>query len=483
MRFMGVSVLAAALTVVGIGITPHGPREQSVDSDQAAVPVAQVALSGPLRITTSTRIAPGTYRVSVPKGTAAIEIDADSVTLDLSGVTLIGSADDASHDEVGPDPAGAVDHGEYGRPWEREGTGVHAEGHSHLTIRGGAIHGYRFGIFVQGGDDITVSGVDVGGNRAQRLLSTSTHRDDRDWADIFHLDAWESYGAGLYLKDVQAAWIENVQAHDAQNGVMLANVTHATVTRNDLSRNSGWGIALFRSSGNDLLDNRADWDVRCEGTTYSAGCDSAGVLLMDGSNSNRVIGNSFTHSGDGYFLSYPETGATSNDNIVAFNDGSYSPHNAFESTFTSGDQFYHNIADHCDYGFWLGFSRDTTVIDNHIEGSKRDGIAIEHGSGNILSRNQILRNGSAGIRLFRSQPRSEPSAHYAILQNPIAGNKVGIFLGQTDDVTISGNEFTGNEVGVRIEKTSAHIVLHANHFSPAGTPTVQADDPKSLERY
>src|SRR5271157_4012867 len=107
MRFMGVSVLAAALTVVGIGITPHGPREQSVDSDQAAVPVAQVALSGPLRITTSTRIAPGTYRVSVPKGTAAIEIDADSVTLDLSGVTLIGSADDASHDEVGPDPAGA----------------------------------------------------------------------------------------------------------------------------------------------------------------------------------------------------------------------------------------------------------------------------------------------------------------------------------------------------------------------------------------
>jgi len=480
-----VSVLAA-LSIVGTGMTPYGPHGQTVDTDQAAAqrtPVAPVALSGPLRITTSTRIAPGTYRVSAPKGTAAIEIDADSVTLDLSGVTLIGSAADAPHDEIGPNPAGAVDHGEYGRPWRREGTGVHAEGHSHLTIRGGAIHGYRFGIFIQGSDDITVSGVDVGGNRAQRLLSTGTHRDDRDWVDIFHLDAWESYGAGLYLKDVQAAWIENVQAHDAQNGVMLANVTRATVTRSDLSRNSGWGIALFRSSGNDLLDNRADWDVRCEGTTYSAGCDSAGVLLMDGSNSNRVIGNSFTHSGDGYFLSYPETGATSNNNIVAFNDGSYSPHNAFESTFTSGDQFYNNVADHCDYGFWLGFSRDTTVVDNHVEGSKRDGIAIEHGNGNVLSRNQILSNGSAGIRLFRSQPRSEPSAHYAILQNPIAGNKVGVLLDQTDDVTISGNEFTDNEVGVKIERTSAHIVLHANHFSPPGAPTVLADNPKSLEPY
>ena len=473
--------MTGGLTVAVLySITLHA---QKVDARSPSDQGAPIALSGPLRITASTRIAPGTYRVSVPKGMAAIEIEADGVTLDLTGVTLIGSAADRTHDELGLNPAGAIDHGEYGRPWEREGIGVHADGYSHLTLRGGAIHGYRFGILIQGGDDITVSGVDVSGNRAQQLLSTATHRDDRDWVDIFHLDAWESYGAGLYLKDVEAAWIENIQAQNAQNGVMLANVTRTTVTRSDLSHNSGWGIALFRSSANDLLDNHADWDVRCEGTTYSAGCDSAGVLLMDGSNSNRVIGNSFTHSGDGYFLSYPETGATSNHNIVAFNDGSYSPHNAFESTFTSSDQFYHNIADHCDYGFWLGFSRDTSVIDNHIEGSKRDGIAIEHGSGNVISRNQVLRNGSAGIRLFRSQPRSEPSAHYAILENPIAGSKVGILLDQTDDVTVSGNELTDNGVGVKIEKTSAHIVLRANRFSPPGAATVQVEDPKSLEPY
>ena len=459
------------------------PQGQTVDVRQTKPITVPIALRGPLRITSSARITPGTYRLSVPKGSAAIEIDADGVTLDLDGVTLIGSAADTTHDELGPNPAGAVDHGEYGRPWDREGIGVHADGHSHLTIRGGTIHGYRFGIFVQGGDDITVAGVDVGLNRAQQLVSTATHRDDRDWVDIFHLDAWESYGAGLYLKDVEAAWVENVQAHDAQNGVMLANVTHATVTRSDLSRNSGWGIALFRSSENDVLHNRADWDVRCEGTTYSAGCDSAGVLLMDGSNSNRVIGNSFTHSGDGYFLSHAETGATSNRNIVAFNDGSYSPHNAFESTFTSDDQFYHNIADHCDYGFWLGFSRETTVIDNHIEGSKRDGIAIEHGSGNVISRNQIFSNGGVGIRLFRRQPQSDPSAHYTILENQIARNKVGALVAQTDDATIISNEFTDNSLGLKIERTSTHVVLRANRFSPPGASEVQADDPKSLEPY
>ncbi len=417
-------------------------------------------LTGPIRITANARIAPGTYRVRVPAGKAVIEIDADHVTLDLMGVTLTSSTEN---------------------PWEREGFGVHSNGHSHLTIRGGAIHGYRFGIFLQGGEDLKIVGSDVGANRAQKLLSTETHYDEGDWVDIFHLDAWESYGAGLYLKDAREAWLEKIAAQDAQNGILLANVTHATVYQSDLSHNSGWGIALFRSSWNDLLDNHADWDVRCEGRTYSAGCDSAGILLMDGSNYNRIIGNTFTHSGDGYFVSKPETGASSDYNYVAFNDGSDSPHNAFESTFTRGDQFYHNTADHSDYGFWMGFSQDTSVIDNHIEGSKHDGIAIEHGSGNLLVRNAILNSGATGIRLFRRQAVPDPSRDYVILENQIAGNKIGILLNQTYDAAVTANSFRENGLGVKVEKGSARIRLRANKFAPPGVATFETDDPKAME--
>ncbi len=431
----------------------------AVAQTPASVQPGPQSLTGPIRVNHSTRIAPGAYRVAVPAGKAVIEMDADNVTLDLSGVRIeSGTAN----------------------PWERDGMGVHANGHSHLTIRGGEIHGYRFGIFLQGGDDLKVMGSDVGANRAQKLLSTDTHYDENDWVDIFHLDAWESYGAGLYLKDVRDAWIEKVTAHGGQNGILLANVTHATVCQGDLSRNSGWGIALYRSSWNDLLNNHADWDVRCEGRTYSAGCDSAGILLMDGSNYNRIIGNSFTHSGDGYFVSKPETGASSDFNEVAFNDGSYSPHNAFESTFTEGDQFYRNTADHSDYGFWMGFSRDTSVIDNHIEGSKHDGIAIEHGSGNVLVRNAILNNGGAGVRLFRRQAVPDPSRDYVILENQIVGNKLGILLSQTYDATITGNTFRDNSLGVKVEKGSARITSRANQFLPAGAPSVEADDPKAV---
>jgi parallel beta-helix repeat protein len=420
-------------------------------------------LTGPLTLTESARIEPGQYQVDVPDGQAVIEIAADNVVLDMTGVTLESTAR---------------------QPWERVGVGVHAKGYSHISIRGGAVQGYRINVFLEGeagsGSGVQVVGTDVSGSRAQRLLSSDTHFEAQDWVNIFDLDAWESYGAGLYLKNIDGAWIENVIAHGAQNGVMLAHTAHATVYKCDLSRNSGWGIALYGSSGDELLNNHADWDVRCEGKTYSAGCDSAGVLLMEGSNHNRIIGNSFTHSGDGFFLSKSQTGASSEANYVAFNDGSYSPHNSFEAVFTRGNQFYHNLADHSDYGFWAGFSRDSAIIDNHIEGAKRDGIAVEHGEGNVFARNQILSSGAAGIHLFQHGSAPDPSRNYALLENDLEMNRVGILIQDTEEVTITDNTFAVDQVGIKVEQGSRVIRSHDNHFSPASAAAIQSQDPKAV---
>lgn len=433
---------------------------QSASLSAPSAPTPAVKLTGPIRITKSTRILPGTYQIRVAPGKAVIEIAGDDVTLNLTGVTLTSGIKN---------------------PWDRVGIGVHSEGHNRITILGGAIHGYRYGLFIQDvSPGIKVIGTDVSDNRAQKLLSTPTHFDPRDWVDIFHLDAWESYGAGLYLKNVEYGWVKNVSARNEQNGILLANVTHSTVLDNDASHNSGWGIGLFNSSWNNILDNHADWDVRCEGKTYSAGCDSAGVLLMNGSDHNRIVGNSFVHSGDGYFVSKPHTGHSSDDNYVAFNDGSYSPHNAFESTFTSGDQFYRNRADHADYGFWLGFSRNTTVTDNHIQGCKHDGIAIEHGSGNFIVRNEIIQNGRAGIHLFRRQPVPDPSRNYVILQNQISENRFGILLNQTYDVIATDNNFNMNPIPVKVEKRSHRILLRANTYTPKGSKEIEVDGSSSL---
>jgi parallel beta-helix repeat protein len=420
-------------------------------------------LTGPLRIKQSTRIEPGQYHVDVPDGQAVIEIDADNVILEMTGVTLESTVR---------------------QPWERVGMGIHAKGHSHVSVFGGAIRGYRINVFLEGeagsGSAMQVTGTDVSGSRAQRLLSTDTHFEEQDWVNIFDLDAWEAYGTGLYLKNIDGAWIKDVVAHNAQNGIMLAHTLHATVEKCDLSRNSGWGIALYGSSRDDLLNNRADWDVRCEGKTYSAGCDSAGILLMEGSSRNRLIGNSFTHSGDGFFLSKSATGASSDENYLAFNDGSYSPHNSFEATFTERNQFYHNLADHSDYGFWLGFSRDSAVIDNHIEGSKRDGIAIEHGERNLVARNQIRSNGAAGINLFQRGSAPDPSRDYVLLENALEANRIGVLINRTEDVSITNNTLTSNQIGIKIEEGSRLVTLHDNHFSPPSAVAVESPDPKAV---
>jgi len=110
-------------------------------------------LTGPLTITQSTRIEPGQYHVDVQDGQAVIEIGADNVILEMTGVTLESTAR---------------------RPWERVGIGIHAKGYSHVCVLGGAIRGYRINVFLEGeagsGSGMQVVGTDVSGSRAQRLL-------------------------------------------------------------------------------------------------------------------------------------------------------------------------------------------------------------------------------------------------------------------------------------------------------------------------
>lgn len=443
------SVCQFNLPILGLLLLTSGVgRAESA----TAVKIPTLVLHGPVHITQSTRIAPGTYKIAVSKGQAVIEVDADNVQLHLEGV--------------------ALESGET-KPWKRIGYGIRSLGHSHVAIFGGRVSGYRFNIDCEGtaeaASDVKIVGSDVSGSRGQRLLSTPTHFDVRDWVDIFDLNAWQSYGAGLYLKNVDGAWIQDVAAHAGQNGIMLVDTTHTTIEDSDLSRNSGWGIALYGSSWNNVLRNHADWNVRCEGSTYSAGCDSAGILLMAASNRNQILGNSFTHSGDGFFLSKSQTGPPSEYNNVAFNDGSYSPHNAFEAVFTTGDLFLHNVADHSNYGFWLSFSSNTTVMDNEIELSKEDGIAAEHAERDVIAKNRILTSGKAGISLFNSPTASDPSRDYSILQNRISGNPVGILLDQTHDSVIAINTFDHDAMGIVLQHDSSGIGVEANIFT-GGTP-------------
>ena len=94
----------------------------------------------------------------------------------------------------------------------------------------------------------------------------------------------------------------------------------------------------------------------------------------------------------------------------------------------------------------MGYSRNTTVRGNRIRSNRSDGIAIEHGSRNVIESNEIADN-RAGVRLWWAQSEfgDDPSEDYAIRGNTITGSREAAILSTaTKDVRLDGNRLSGN---------------------------------------
>jgi parallel beta-helix repeat protein len=429
----GAALLAAALA--SGAAAPGAPP--------AAMPPCLHLERAGTEIRNDTRVCPGRYRIADTRERGVMIVAVSGVRLDLSGVVL------ESGDSV---------------PARFAGAGVVSRGVDSLVVTGGTIRGYRLGIRIEGGKGHEVRGATLSNSRQHALRSTDTLYDERDWLDIFRPDSAEAYGAGLLLKDVTGAIVVDVRAQRAQNGILLHNVRRATVTDNDVSRNSGWGIALWRSSHNVIARNRASSNVRCIGRTYRRGCDSAALLLREASDSNVIAGNDLRYSGDGFFLSGHRPGlAPSNGNLVVRNDAAGAFHNAFEATFSWDNTFLDNRADSADYGFWLGYSSGNTVRGNTIIGTRTAGIAIEHGTDHELSGNIVI-GGKDGIRLFTRAESGPESRGYRLYDNILAKLERGLVLERTTQVKVRGNVFDGDEDGLVADAASGGAEVSGNVF-------------------
>src|SRR6185369_12871194 len=90
---------------------------------------------------------------------------------------------------------------------------------------------------------------------------------------------------------------------------------------------------------------------------------------------------------------------TSNDNVIAWNDGSWAAAHAFEGTFSARNVSSKNVASDSTYGFWLGYSGETLVIDNLVERNRTDGISIGCGQSNRVERNTVTDTGAVAIHI------------------------------------------------------------------------------------
>ena len=343
-----------------------------------------------------------------------IEVCADGVALDLSGVVLDGEGDG--------------------------GVGVWVHDCRDVTILNGTVIRFHHGIHAENVSNLTIRGC---------VVSDNANPPDAGWLPDIEAPVEEGFGGGIYLRRARHSTIEGNLANNNFNGISLVRSERNVVRGNNASYCGNVGIYLLRSTDNEVLDNRAEHCIRYTDRFWCDTADSAGILLEHGSHRNRIVGNSLRYSGDGFFIR-AHNRPPSNDNLISGNDGSYSPNNAFEAVFSSGNVFEDNVANHSNYGFWLGYSTDTTVRGNEIRANRFDGIAIEHGRNNRIESNRILGNRN-GVRLWSDAapaepaPRSPEPRRYTIAKNRIEDSReCGIRATQDHLLDLKQNGFRRN---------------------------------------
>ncbi len=438
-------------------------REAAADGDPIGIPID----ADDLVVTSSTVVRPGTYRVLDKNGDGVIHVRGKGVRLDLTGVVLDGS-------QEGAEPATYA------------GIGISVEGSEGCEIVGGNARGFRVGLRAQGCPGLRVTGFDGSGNRRDRLKSTPEAEDADDWLWPHENDQgqWETrHGAAISLAACPLAQVRGCSAHHGQNGLLLSRCDRCAVTSNDFSFNSGWGIALWRTSHGQLVSNRCDFCVRgYSHGVYARGQDSAGFLVFEQCSDNLFASNSATHSGDGFFLyagneTLKSTGKGGcNGNRVVRNDFSHAVANGIEATFSDGNVFDENVLDDCDHGVWAGYSTNTTIARNRMVACAH-GVSIEHGSGNRIFANELRRCG-VGVHLWwdededllasafgRAHPGA-PSERNLLTLNRFAGCTTALRLDGDDACVVSGNRFEDSGVGIHVSGERGAPRVYGNGFGP-----------------
>jgi parallel beta-helix repeat protein len=175
------------------------------------------------------------------------------------------------------------------------------------------------------------------------------------------------------------------------------------------------------------------------------------------------VENDCTHGGDGIFVRVLN-GWVSTGNVFEGNDCSYANNNCVES-WSPGNTWTGNKASHGSYGFWMGGSDKTVLIDNeasynglpdgmhnspHLPKSGHAGIVFMFGpsSHTIVRGNSCAGNNGAGIALIgdmESKGAKWRAQHWIIEQNALEANRWGIYMQYADWINLGANVFKASK--------------------------------------
>jgi parallel beta-helix repeat protein len=427
-----------------------------------------------MKINRSVKIKKAVYQLNAgkPANVPVIIIEGKNITIDFNNAELRGS-----NDKILPD--------------QFLGTAIEIRNSTNVTIKNLKARGYKIGLRATNVETLVLDNCDLSYNYRQHLNSTQQREDISDWMSYHRNEKneWLRYGAGIYLDSCTSFTVKNCKVTGGQNALMMTKCNDGWVYNNDFSFNSGIGIGMYRSSGNNILYNKVIFNVRgYSHGIYNRGQDSAGILVYEQSSDNLFYRNNVTHGGDGFFLWAGQTtmdngtGGCNNNRIIK-NDFSYAPTNGIEATFSSNFISDNRIYE-CDHGLWGGYSYDTRIANNKFR-NNRVAIAIEHGQNIGIHHNQFF-NDKEGIRLWArtQQPadwgyakhRDTRSRDYGIAQNTFGNLRTVFNITNTDSINVFDNIYTDTDSSKYITDSSiAATQIIYGHFSGAWYDYILAD--------
>jgi len=374
-------------------------------------------------------------------------VRASHVTIDGNGATL-----------AGPGKAGDA------ASLESAGIGVLIEGATGVTVKNLKARGFATGLVIRQAQTVMVTDCD---------FSDNYHNPKHGWGEL-------PPRGGILLERARYCVLRHNRANRVWDGIHLVDSDDNLVADNDLSRCSNTCAKLWRASRNKFLGNNLSYGIRIDraaGEVHAR--DSACVLIETGSDDNYWEGNDITQGGDGVFIR-PLNRWISRGNVFVANDTSYANNNCVES-WSPGNVFIRNKANHGSYGFWLGGSDQTVLIGNEAAfngrpdgnhnapepGFGHGGIVIVGGpaSHTLIQGNDLHDNNGAGLA-FRGDVASRGDAwrteHWIVQQNRFANNRFGLWGRWGDAIVLAANVFSNNTQGNYVTNVANLIELPAD---------------------
>lgn len=369
-----------------------------------------------------------TKDITLSKGAtmnARLIIKGSNVVIDGNGATLVGP-------------------GTVGKPESFKGVGVLSAGNSNVVVKNLNVKGFTTALQASDGAAWRITGCD---------FSDNYHNLAFGWGN------GESQG-GIILTRITKSKIYNNIAKRVWNGIDITQCDDNEIFKNDFSHCSNVCLKMLTSSRNIISDNNFSYGIRiAPGEVHAR--DSTGVLIESGSNNNKLYRNDVRYGGDGIFVRVLNNFVSTGNQFIE-NDCSFAHNNCFEC-WSPGNIFIKNKANHGSYGFWMGGSDQTIMLDNEAayNGLANEnhnapepdfghgGIVFVGGTSNhtIVQGNYCHHNTGGGIVLRgdrESQGKKWKAFHWIIQGNRLEFNQWGVFAMYADWLHVANNKYYSN---------------------------------------